>query len=128
MKGSRMRCKRSVLVIAVTLAWLSSCASSPQAKEAKYLEKGKKEYQQKRYDNAVLHFKTAAQAQPSDAEPCYQLGLAYLGLNDFWNAGLCFRKASELNPKHARAQLKLAELMATSSDKAVIEEAQKRSQ
>jgi tetratricopeptide (TPR) repeat protein len=123
-----MRWKRNILVVMAAVAMLSACSRSPQAKEAKYLNKGKKEYQLKHFANAVLHFKTAAQAQPRDAEPYYQLGLAYLALNDSNSAGSCFRKATELNPKHTNAQVKLAELMATSHDKQTLEDAQKRSE
>lgn len=123
-----MRVKRSVLAIVAAVVMVSGCSQSPQAKEAKYLAKGRKEYQQKNYTIAVLHFKNAVQAQPRDAEPYYQLGLAYLALNDFNAAASCFRKAAELNPKHAGAQLKLAELMATSRTKEVVQEAQKLSQ
>jgi tetratricopeptide (TPR) repeat protein len=123
-----MRIKRSTLAVVAAVVMVSGCSRSPQAKEAKYLEKGRKEYQQKNYAVAVLHFKNAVQAQPRDAEPYYQLGLTYLALSDFNAAASCFRKAAELNPKHAGAQLKLAELMATSRSKEVVQEAQKRSQ
>jgi tetratricopeptide (TPR) repeat protein len=104
---------------------LSACAS-PQAREAKYLETGKKEFEKKNYGVAILHFKNAAAAQPMDAEPYYQLGLANLAANDINTAGSYFRKATDLNPKHTGAQLRLAELMATSGSKEFVEEAQKR--
>jgi tetratricopeptide (TPR) repeat protein len=120
--------KRSILAIAAAVVLLSACSQSPQAKEAKYLEKGRKAYQQQKYTVAVVHFKNAIQAQPRDAEPYYQLGLAYLGLSDFRDAVSSFQKALELNPKHAGAQLKMAELMAASGNKEVLQEAQKRSQ
>jgi tetratricopeptide (TPR) repeat protein len=120
--------KRSILAIAAAVVLLSACSQSPQAKEAKYLEKGRKAYQQQKYTVAVVHFKNAIQAQPRDAEPYYQLGLAYLGLSDFRDAVSSFQKSLELNPKHAGAQLKMAELMAASGNKEVLQEAQKRSQ
>jgi tetratricopeptide (TPR) repeat protein len=103
----------------------SGC-QSPQAREAGYLAKGKKELQKKRYDVAIIHFKNAMAAQPKDAEPYYQLGLAYLASNDAASAASNFRKASELNPKHAGAQLKLSELMALSRSQDMVIEAQKR--
>src|ERR1035438_557770 len=106
-----MGLKRRCLSVCVVILALTGCSQSPQAREAKYLEKGRKEFQKKNYAVAVLHFKNAMEAQPRDAEPYYQLGLAYLGSNDFNTAASYFRKASELNPKHTGAQLKLAELM-----------------
>lgn len=120
--------KRRTLSIGVMILILSGCSQSPQAREARYLEKGKKEFQQENYAVAILHFKNAMQAQPRDAEPYYELGLAYLASHDFNTAAAYFRKASELNPKHTGAQLKLAELMSTSRSKEIVEEAQKRTQ
>ena len=118
--------KRSVLWMAVAIL-MAGCSQSPQTKEARYLEKGKKESQRKNYAAAIIHFKNALQAQPRDAEPYYQLGLAYLATDDLNTAASYFLKATELNPKHSGAQLKLAQLMATSRSKEVLEEAQKRS-
>jgi tetratricopeptide (TPR) repeat protein len=123
-----MRLKRWKFCVGVVMLILTGCSQSPQVREAKYLEKGKKEVQKKNYAVAILHFKNAAQAQPRDAEPYYQLGLAYLASNDFKTAASYLHKAVELNPKHTGAQLKLAELMSTSRSKEVLEEAQKRTQ
>jgi len=123
-----MRRKRRILGMVAAVALVGGCARSPQAKEAKYLENGKKEFQKKNYTVAILHFKNAMQVQPRDAEPYYQLGLAYLASNDFNSAASAFLKATELNPKHTDAQLKLAEMMTTSRSKEVLEDAQKRSQ
>jgi Flp pilus assembly protein TadD len=78
-----MRWKQStILFTAAAVLTLCACSSSPQAKEAKYLEKGKKAYQEKNYAVAIIQFKNAAEAQPRDAEPYYQLGLAYLAATD----------------------------------------------
>jgi len=128
MTDGMIRFKRRTLSVGVAILVLSGCSQSPQVQEARYLEKGKKEFQQKNYAVAILHLKNAMQAQPKDAEPYYQLGLAYLASNDFNTAAAYFRKATELNPKHTGAQLKLAELMSTSRSKEVVEEAQKRTQ
>src|SRR5215469_11628792 len=123
-----MRWKEIVTGVVVAVAMVSGCSQSPQAREAKYLDKAKDQYQKKNYAVAVLHLKNAIRAQPKDAEPYYQLGLAYEGLDDFARAAASFQKAVELNPKHTGAQLKLVLLMLTSNDKDVLLEAQKRSQ
>ena len=119
---------RSAFGIVLAVVMTGGCSRSPQAIEAKYLEKGRAEFQKKNYAVAIIHFKNAMQAQPRDAEPYYQLGLSYLALNDFNGAGSFFIKATEVNPKHTGAQLKLAELMTASRSSEVLEEAQKRSQ
>src|ERR1039458_1613547 len=125
MERCQMRFQRRAALAGVAILILSACTQSPQVKEAKYLEKGKKEFEKKNYAVAVLHFKNAAAAQPRDAEPNYQLGLTHLAANDINTAGAYFQKATELNPKHTGAQLKLAELL-SGGNKKQIEDAQKR--
>lgn len=107
---------------------LAGCNQSPDAKEAGFLEKGRREFEKKNYAVANLHFKNASAAKPWDAEPYYQLGLSYLAGNDFKSAAADFQKAAEVNPRHTGAQLKLAELMAGSRDKESIEEARTHAQ
>ena len=120
-----MRFERSIIVLAAALI-LSGCSETPRAKELRYLDSGAKEFAKKNYAVALLHFKNAMAAQPRDAEPYYQLGLVNLAANDVSTAASYLRKACELNPKHTGAQLKLAELMAASAGKGLVEEAQKR--
>src|ERR1019366_4192346 len=100
MERCQMRFQRRAALAGVAILILSACTQSPQAKEAKYLEKGRKEFEKKNYAAAVLHFRNAAAAQPRDAEPYYQLGLTHLAANDPHTAGAYFLKATELNPKH----------------------------
>src|ERR1035441_9235183 len=126
MERCQMRFQRRAALAGVAILILSACTQSPQVKEAKYLEKGKKEFEKKNYAVAVLHFKNAAAAQPRDAEPYYQLGLTHLAANDINNAAPYFQKAPDLKPQHTGAQLKLAELMTASRNKEVLEDAQKR--
>src|ERR1035441_2877582 len=126
MERCQMRFQRRAALAGVAILILSACTQSPQVKEAKYLEKGKKEFEKKNYAVAVLHFKNAAAAQPRDAAPYYQLGLTHLAANDINTAASYFRKATDLNPKHTGAQLKLAELMTTRRNKEDLEDAQKR--
>jgi cytochrome c-type biogenesis protein CcmH/NrfG len=121
-----MRFNTSAIGAFVAILMLSACTQSPQAKEAKFLDKGKKEFEKKNYQVAIIHFKNAAAAMPRDAEPYYQLGLANLAVNDMNTAASFFKKATELNPKHTGAQLKLAAMMSTSRSKEILEDAQKR--
>ena len=122
-----MRLTPRILPLGLAILVFSGC-QSPQAKEAGYLAKGKKEFQKKNYEVAIIYFKNAMAAQRKDAEPYYQLGLAYLASNDVNSAASYFRKATELNPKHTGAQLKLSELMALSRNQEMVAEAQKRTQ
>jgi tetratricopeptide (TPR) repeat protein len=65
---------------------------------------------------------------PTDAEPYYQVGLAFLGNHSYENAVAAFQKALSLNPNHSGAQLKLAALMTTSPQQSVLQDAKKRLQ
>ena len=120
--------KRLHSAIAFTL--LASClvfsGCSPEAREARYLEAGKRQMQKKDYARAILQFMNAAKAMPKDAEPNYQLGLAYLARTDFQRAYYYFKKAVDLNPKHQQAQLKRAELLAATNNKENLQEAQQQ--
>jgi tetratricopeptide (TPR) repeat protein len=117
-----------LLCILAVIAALSGCTTSPQAKEAKYLKRGEALLAKKDYPRALLEFRNAAAVMPKDAEPHYQMGLAYLGTADRVMAARAFRQAAELNPKHAGAQLKMAEIMASTSDQKLIAEAATRLQ
>jgi tetratricopeptide (TPR) repeat protein len=104
----------------------TGCLRSPEAKKARYLETGKKQMEQKDYARALLQFKNAVQMDVKDAESWYQLGRAYLSVNDVKSAVASFRKAAELNPKHEGAQLSLANVLALAPSKEIVEDAQKR--
>src|ERR1700691_1788471 len=123
-----MRFERRVLGVVAAILTLSACNQSSEAKEAKFLEKGRKEFLRKNYAVAILHFKNASAAKPWDAEPHYQLGLSYMAGSDLRSAAADFRKATEINPRHTGAQLKLAELMDDSRNAKSLEEAQTHAQ
>ena len=79
--------------------------------------------EKKDYGRAVLEFRNAVKVMPKDAEPYYQLGLTYLASGNVANGIGSLRRATELNPKHAAAQLKLAELMTTSQNQDILHDA-----
>lgn len=117
---------RTIFFPAALLLMLSACSRTPQQREARAMALGQKLLQKKDYSRANLEFRNAIQAAPADAEPYYQLGLTYLAAGNPGSAITCFRKATELNPKHAAAQLKLAGLLATANDPAAIADAEER--
>jgi tetratricopeptide (TPR) repeat protein len=103
-----------------------ACRTSPEAKEAKCLRRGQSLLEKKDYSRALLEFRNASQAMPKDAEPYYQMGIASLAAGNLRNGIAFLRKATELNPGHERAQLKLGELMTSSSNKEVLQQAASR--
>ena len=87
---------------------------------------GKKLLEKKDPARAILQFRNAIQATPTDPEAYYQLGLASLAAGDLRQGALALRKTLELNPKHAAAQLRLASLMTYADDPALLKDAERR--
>src|ERR1035441_9330812 len=110
----RIHGKACAVILAGML--LVCCSRSPEARRDKYMEAGKQFLAKKDFSRALLQFKNAAQATPKDAEPYYQMGLAALLLGDLRTGVTSLKRAVGLNPKHAGAQLKLAELMALGNE------------
>ena len=84
--------------------------------------------QDKDYSRAVLEFRNAVQLTPRSAEAHYNLGLASSEAGMARDALRALRTATELNPKHVKAQMKLAELMLSSRRKETLQEAASRLQ
>jgi tetratricopeptide (TPR) repeat protein len=111
-----------VLLIAV----LISCGQSPEARRDKYLARGKALVEKKEFSRAILEFRNAVQAMPKDAEPYYQMAMAAATAGDVVGAATGLRKVLELNPKHAGARLRMAQLLSSTNDKDLMENAESR--
>lgn len=118
---------KSLLLIAGLLV-MAACSFSPKQREARFIEQGKKHLRSNDYKRAALWFRGAILAEPKDPEPYYQLGLTYLAAGDRAAAVAAFKKATELDPKHLGAGLKLADLWALEGNNSAIANAQKRAQ
>jgi tetratricopeptide (TPR) repeat protein len=117
----RMTC---VLILLVLIS--GACNRSPEARRDRFIARGKAFLQKHDYSRAVVEFKNAAQATPKDAEPYYQIGVASFGGGDVRTAIVAFKKALEINPKHAGAQLRMAQLMANASEPTWLNDAENR--
>ncbi len=113
------------LIVTGALATVG-CARSPEAKEARFMSRGKDALKRKDYGRASLEFLNAIQVMPRDADAYYQLGLVFLATGDLQRGASALRKATELNPKHVDAQLRLSSLMAASRDLNAVKVAQQR--
>jgi tetratricopeptide (TPR) repeat protein len=117
------------VALLVLLLSLGSCQKgTPEQQAARFLNKGKALIEKRDYARAVLELKNAGRLDRKNPELFYQLGLAYLALGDYPKAIESLFYTTKLNPKHAGAQLKLAELMAGSSNVApgVLQDAERR--
>ena len=112
----------------VTLLLLAGCAQTPQQKYARFLQRGKRYLEKSDSPRATLEFRNAIKQQPKDADGYYWLAEAFLSENKVPDAVVALRRATELKPAHAAAQLKLAELMIRSRDEQMLKEAELRIQ
>jgi Tfp pilus assembly protein PilF len=106
-----------LLVLALAI---SSCASSPEARSARFIENGKKLLEKKDAARAILQFQNAVKATPNKAEAYYQLGLAFLAVNDVKPGIASLRKALQIDPKHRNANLEMAKLRGITNDKGIL--------
>jgi tetratricopeptide (TPR) repeat protein len=116
------------LLLLVLLTVCAACSQSAGAKKARFMESGRRLYDQGDYSRAVIEWKNAEALANGDPEPDYWLGMGYLAVGNLPLAISSFHKAALINPKHAAAQLRLAELLTLSNDPDVLNDAVKRLQ
>jgi len=116
---------RLALVAGIGLAMLVACAT-PQTRQARFLERGKRLLASRDYERAVLEFRNALQVNPRSAEPYFEIGLVRLQQGRHADALSQFQQAVALNSKHAAARMKSAELMAFSEHMKSVEEARQQ--
>jgi tetratricopeptide (TPR) repeat protein len=105
---------------------LAGCARTPEQRRDRFIARGKERLEKKDYLRALLEFRNAAQVMPKDAEPYYQIGMASLASGDARSALVAFRQTLDRDPKHAGAQLAVAQLMIMTGDQEYLKNAQAR--
>jgi Tfp pilus assembly protein PilF len=113
-----------LLLVAVALIALAGCAANGR----RSMERGKQYMDQKDYKRALIEYRNAFRHFPKDPEVIYQMALAYLANGDVNSGVASLRLATQIDPKHVNAQLKLSELMALNSREDIVQEAEKRAQ
>ena len=106
-RSSRLKAARAAFFVVVLL---SGCARSPSSQTARFVSRGQSLMAKKDYARAILEFRNAAKLALKDAEPSYRLGQAYLDSGDYRAGVASLLHAVELDPEHAGAQLKIAEV------------------
>ncbi len=112
-----------LLLLAICMV---GCSRTPEAREQSFMERGNQLFAKKDYARALIEYKNASAVQQQDAEPYYRVALVYLQMDKPTDAFASLLKATQLNPKHSEAQFKLAQLMAVSTDKRLLRDAEKR--
>jgi cellulose synthase operon protein C len=90
------------------------------------MTRGEKHFEAQDYGRAVLEFRNAVQASPSDADAHYKLSLALLASGDARGGYSALRKTTELAPSHIGAQITLAQLLTKTNDHELLKEASQR--
>ena len=91
--------------------FLLAACGGPEAKKAKFLERGKEYSAKGDFVRAGLEFKNAIQIDPKFAEAYHQLGLSQLSRADIRGAYGSLSKATELDPKLLPAQNQFGRLL-----------------
>jgi tetratricopeptide (TPR) repeat protein len=119
------RVRTGAALLLTCLLW-AGCGRSPAAREAAFVEKAKRYMTQKDYGRAAIELQNATKLNAKDAQAWYQLGLTYLGMNNVAGAVQALRRATQLDPHLAAAQLRLSELEVRSREPAVLKDALQR--
>jgi len=83
------------------------CGRSPEAKKARYLERGDNYIQQGKYSDAIIAYRNALRYEQTNARAIRQLGLALYQLGQVAQAYPFLRKSQELEPGNGEVRLKL---------------------
>src|SRR5690348_16908879 len=97
----------------VLLPGIGCDSSSPEAKKAKHQERAKAYVEKGQYQEALIEYQNAAQADPKDANLYYQMALLHLKLGQASHLQAAFAELTrsvQLDKNNQDAQLKLGEL------------------
>lgn len=106
---------RSVLLLVMISALLLFTAVNISAAESS-LDKGISEYNNENYDESLLLFKEARQAQPGSSIAAYYLGLAYEHVGQYADAIGQYKDAVSIKPSEKKAYTKLMEALYVQND------------
>ncbi len=101
---------RAATVFLLIALVLVGCARTPEAKKARYLERGNRYFKQEQYREAILEYRNVLRLDQKEPAAIRQLGLAHYQLGQL---GLAFRylsQAQQLEPDNAEVRLKLASI------------------
>lgn len=102
---------------------IAGCSRSPEARAAKFLDAGQRQFEAGDYTRALLQFFNAMEATPKAPEPYFRVALTYLASGDTRNGMVYLQKALRKDPGHIPSQVKLCELMLLSLDQSQTAEA-----
>ena len=103
------RCRGSrTLLLLVTLLLAMGCARSPEAKKARYLERGDRYFQKEQYREAIIEYRNVLRLDGQNPRATRQIGLAHYQLGQMGQAYPLLLRAQALEPDNATVALRLA--------------------
>src|SRR5690242_13138635 len=103
-----MRSAKLLVPLMLLLTLIGGCSRSPEAKKARYLERGDRYFQRHQYREAVLEYRNALRIDANNAQAIRQLALAHYQLGEVAQAFRYLLRAQELEPDNTEIPLKLA--------------------
>jgi tetratricopeptide (TPR) repeat protein len=103
-----MNLSKLMIPLAMVLALTAGCSRSPEAKKARYLERGERYFQRQQYREAVIEYRNALRIDGNNAQAVRQLALAHYQLGEVAQSFRFLLKSQELEPDNTEVPLKLA--------------------
>jgi len=103
-----MNLQKILLPVTLILALSAGCSRSPEAKKARYLERGDRYFQKQQFREAMIEYRNALRVDGNNAQAIRQLGLSHYHLGEVAQSFRFLLKAQELEPDNTEIPLKLA--------------------
>jgi tetratricopeptide (TPR) repeat protein len=99
---------RECLILVLVVAAIGvGCARSPEAKKARYLDRGDQFFAREQYREAIIEYRNVRRIDADNHRAVRQLGLAHFQLGEMGQAFDYLQKARELDPDDRDVRIKL---------------------
>lgn len=112
----------SALVLLCLL--VTGCNRTPEGRRDAFLSKARGLVAQKEYARALLEFRNASQAMPRDPEPLYEMSVVAEQAGDLRTSVQALQKALDVDPKHSKSRLRMAQFLAATKDTELLKDAE----
>ena len=107
----RIPARRLIILCSLLALLFTACSRDPNVRKQKYFESGERYFAKGKYREAAIQYANAVQLDPRFAQAHYQLGEAYLKLQDWKRAYQELSRAVELAPDNYSARTDLANML-----------------
>src|SRR5438445_12910263 len=108
---SRSGVVRLLLVCSLAATLFTGCSRDPNVRKQKYFESGERYFAKGKYREAAIQYSNAVQLDRNFAQAHYQLGEAYVKLQDWKRAYQALSRAVELAPDNYPARIDIAHML-----------------